>query len=77
MVIAFRCSSSSDSRILSRIGIIDLREILQVHPNTLRVWDEKGYLVAIRFGTRRDRRYRREDVMKLLEKNNGRKKQVN
>ena len=46
-------------------------EILNCHPYTLRAWDEKGYLVAVRFGTRRDRRYRREDVMKLLEKNNG------
>jgi excisionase family DNA binding protein len=43
-------------------------EILNCHPNTLRKWDAKGYLVAIRFGTRRDRRYRREDVMKLLKK---------
>ena len=32
-------------------------------------WDEKGYLLAVRFGTRRDRRYRREDIMKSLEKN--------
>lgn len=43
-------------------------------PNTLRAWDEKCYLVAVRFSTRRDRRYRREDVMKLLEKNNDKKR---
>jgi excisionase family DNA binding protein len=43
-------------------------EILNCHPNTLRAWDKKGYLVAVRFGTRGDRRYKREDVMKLLEK---------
>jgi excisionase family DNA binding protein len=43
-------------------------EILNCHPNTLRAWDKKGYLVAVRFGTRGDRRYRREDVMKLLER---------
>lgn len=48
-------------------------EILNCHPNTLRAWDEKGYLVAVRFGTRCDRRYRREDVMKLLEKSNDKK----
>lgn len=45
-------------------------ELLNCHPNTLRAWDEKGYLIALRSGTRRDNRYRREDVMKLLEKNN-------
>jgi excisionase family DNA binding protein len=43
-------------------------ELLSCHPNTLRAWDKKGYLVAIRFGTRGDRRYNREDVMKLLQK---------
>ncbi len=43
-------------------------ELLNCHPNTLRAWDAKGYLVAIRFGTRGDRRYHREDVMKLLER---------
>lgn len=43
-------------------------ELLSCHPNTLRAWDNKGYLVAVRLGTRRDRRYKRQDVMKLLEK---------
>jgi len=43
-------------------------ELLGCHPNTLRSWDNKGYLVAVRFGTRRDRRYKREDVMRLLNK---------
>jgi excisionase family DNA binding protein len=43
-------------------------ELLNCHPNTLRKWDKKGYLVAVRFGTRGDRRYRKEDVMKLLNK---------
>lgn len=41
-------------------------ETLSCHPNTLRKWDEKGYLKAIRFGTRRDRRYRAEDIDKIL-----------
>lgn len=38
-------------------------EILRVHPNTLRQWDKKGILVAVRFGERKDRRYRREDIV--------------
>ncbi len=41
-------------------------EILNCHPNTLRNWDNKGFLKAIRFGTRKDRRYRREDINKLV-----------
>jgi excisionase family DNA binding protein len=43
-------------------------ELLNVHPNTLRNWDNKGVLKAVRFGTRKDRRYKREDILKLLNK---------
>lgn len=43
-------------------------EILRCHPNTLRQWDKKGILVAVRFGERQDRRYRREDIIKLINK---------
>lgn len=43
-------------------------DILKCHPNSLRQWDKKGILVAIRFGERKDRRYRKEDIMKFLNK---------
>jgi len=43
-------------------------DILKCHPNTLRQWDRKGILVAVRFGERKDRRYRKEDILKLLER---------
>jgi len=42
------------------------RELLNVHPNTLRNWDNKDFLKAIRFGTRGDRRYKKEDIMRLI-----------
>lgn len=41
-------------------------EILKCHPNTLRNWDRKGILKAVRIGERGDRRYRRDDIEKLL-----------
>lgn len=41
-------------------------EILKCHPNTLRQWDKKGILVAVRFGERKDRRYRREDIINFI-----------
>jgi len=41
-------------------------QILKVHPNTLRKWDKKGILVAIRFGERKDRRYRKIDIISLI-----------
>ncbi len=41
-------------------------ELLNVHPNTLRNWDNNGVLKAVRFGTRKDRRYKKEDILKLM-----------
>jgi excisionase family DNA binding protein len=44
-------------------------ELLNCHPNTLRNWDNKGTLKAIRFGTRKDRRYKKEDVLRVINEN--------
>lgn len=41
-------------------------ELLNVHPNTLRNWDNNGFLKAFRFGTRGDRRYHKGDIKKLI-----------
>lgn len=41
-------------------------EFLKCHPNTLRNWDRKGILNAVRFGKRGDRRFRREDVENMV-----------
>lgn len=41
-------------------------DILKCHPNTLRQWDRKGILVAVRFGERKDRRYNKRDILKLI-----------
>ncbi|HPN14577.1 MAG TPA: helix-turn-helix domain-containing protein [bacterium] len=54
--------------------LLTLREaadILKCHPNTLRNWDRSGLLKAVRIGTREDRRYKKEDILKLLNKNYG------
>ena len=42
--------------------------ILKVHPNTLRQWDNNGTLKAVRFGKRKDRRYRKDDLLRLIRK---------
>ena len=44
--------------------------ILKCHPNSLRNWDRSGKLKAVRIGTRKDRRYYKDDVVKFLEKMN-------
>lgn len=43
-------------------------DILKVHPNTLRQWDKKRILPAIRIGERKVRRYRKEDILKFINK---------
>lgn len=43
-------------------------EILNCHPNTLRKWDNRGILKAMRFGSRRDRSYKKEDIVRFLHK---------
>jgi len=44
-------------------------DILNCHPNTLRKWDANGVLKAMRFGTRKDRRYHKTDILHFLDKN--------
>jgi len=41
-------------------------EILNVHVETLRRWDKRGKLKAIRVNERGDRRYRPENIEKLI-----------
>ena len=43
-------------------------EVLNCHPNTLRNWDNEGALKAIRFGKRGDRRYKKEDILAIINK---------
>ena len=50
------------------LNIKQVSQILGVHPDTLRTWDNQGRLKAVRLGSRRDRRWRREDILKILEK---------
>ena len=57
--------------------LITLQEasaILKVHPNTLRAWDKKGILVAVRIGEKGIRKYKKEDIIRLIDKNSKRKK---
>lgn len=41
-------------------------KILKVHPNTLRLWDKKGVLKAVRIGVKKVRRYKKEDIEKFI-----------
>ena len=59
-------TDTKSSKMPELLTLQEASELLKVHPNTLRQWDKKGILKAVRFGERRDRRYNKEDVMRLL-----------
>jgi excisionase family DNA binding protein len=49
--------------------LITLRQaadILKVHPNTLRAWDKKGILKAVRIGEKKIRKYRKVDIKRFI-----------
>ena len=56
-----------DDKIPELLSMREACELLKVHPNTLRLWDKKGVLKAVRFGTRRDRKYKKDDIQKFIE----------
>ena len=58
--------AKNNKEIPKLLTLKEASEILKCHPNTLRQWDNKGILIAVRFGERKDRRYRKEDILKLL-----------
>ncbi len=48
------------------ITVSQVAQMLGVHPNTVRNWSDSGLLKTYRLGYRRDRRFRMEDVTRLL-----------
>ena len=50
------------------LTIRQVSELLKVHIETLRRWDTNGKLKAVRIGDRGDRRYKKEDILKLIKK---------
>lgn len=48
------------------LRIKEAAEMLGINPETLRRWDNQGRLQAVRLGKRKDRRYKLEDLQKLI-----------
>lgn len=61
--------NNSGTKIPELLKLKHACEILKVHPNTLRQWDKKGILIAVRIGEKKIRRYRKEDILKFINKN--------
>jgi excisionase family DNA binding protein len=56
-----------DTEIPELITLKEACEILKVHPNTLRSWDKKGVLPAVRIGIKKIRKYRKIDIEKFID----------
>ncbi len=52
----------------SLLTVSQVAQILNLSPWTLRQWDIKKKLVALRVGNRKDRRYKKEDILRIVEK---------
>lgn len=48
------------------LTINEAAKILKVHPNTLRLWDKKGVLIAVRIGIKKVRRYKMEEIERFI-----------
>ena len=48
------------------LSVHDVANILSVHINTVRRWSNSGIVKVYRIGSRRDRRFRLEDIARFL-----------
>lgn len=48
------------------LRITEASKLLGVHPNTLRNWDKQNILRPVRVGPRKERRYKKQDVIKFM-----------
>ncbi len=55
-----------DDHSLDMLTAGDVARIINVNINTIRSWSNQGIIRVYRIGKRGDRRFRKEDVIKLL-----------
>ena len=60
-------TSQNDADLPELLTLEEASAYLKCHPNTLRQWDRKGILPAIRIGVRKARRYKKEDLEKFVQ----------
>ncbi|MBI2172237.1 MAG: helix-turn-helix domain-containing protein [Chloroflexi bacterium] len=66
MVQKNRSKEKNSKRPPALLTVGDVASLLNLHPNTVRRWAGQGILKALRVGPRRDRRFYRADISRLL-----------
>ena len=56
----------SDDLLEPMLPVRKVAELLHMHGNTVRRWSDKGIIRAYRINHRGDRRFRREDIARIL-----------
>lgn len=59
---------SMEKELTEYLTLTQVCEILKLQPNTLRNWDANGVLKATRLGPRKIRHYKKEDLLKFVNK---------
>ena len=57
---------ASDEHMDDMLTVSEVARLLHVHTNTLRRWSDKGRIIAYRINPRGDRRFKREEIARLL-----------
>jgi len=63
-----RDNKKNDLSSLRMLSVVEVANLLHVHPNTIRLWSKIGTLRAYRIGKRRDYRFKLADVETFLHK---------
>ena len=57
---------ANDEQMDDMLTVSEVSRLLHVHPNTLRRWSNNGRIRTYRITPRGDRRFKREDIARLL-----------
>lgn len=67
-IILYKLTHTYMPKKIKLLRISQVAEMLGVNPETLRRWDNSGRLPAIHIGKRGDRRYKEDDILKYIAK---------